>query len=67
MGMLDRFRQYAKQYRQVPPSLPRGGSFQDILRFKGSISKEDLARIRAVIEEDCETIDLSQLTTSRRI
>ncbi len=44
----------------VSDSIPRGGSAADLLRFAGSISKDDLARMKTVIAEDCERVDTDE-------
>ncbi|HNR32196.1 MAG TPA: hypothetical protein PKI11_15000 [Candidatus Hydrogenedentes bacterium] len=36
---------------------PEGSPGKDLLRFVGCIPKDDIERMRAVIEEDCERID----------
>jgi hypothetical protein len=41
---------------------PQGVPGKDLLRFAGTISKEDLKIMSQVIEEDCERIDESSWT-----
>jgi len=57
---------YTKRNGKMGGSLPRGGSVRDLLRFAGSISKSDLAKMKAVIEEDCERIDADAWRVSSR-
>jgi hypothetical protein len=45
-----------------PDTRPKGVPGKDLLRFAGTISKEDLEVMSRVIEEDCERIDESSWT-----
>ncbi len=38
----------------------RGASGQQLLRFAGTISSDDLQLMREAIEQDCERIDLNE-------
>ncbi len=55
--LLDWYEHDYEKNGSVAGALPPGGSVADLLRFAGSISKDDLAKMKAVIEEDCERID----------
>lgn len=48
--------EYARALGSVPQ---RGASGAALLRFAGSIPKEDLAAIRSAVEEGCEGVDAS--------
>lgn len=51
--------EYAKQNVRAE-ALSRGGRLHDILRLAGTISAEDMKKMKAAIEQDCERIDLNE-------
>jgi hypothetical protein len=46
--------------RTLVDSKIRGVSGQQLLRFAGTISSDDLQLMREAIEQDCELIDLNE-------
>lgn len=48
---------YSKWNGDSGRPMPSGAAPADILRFAGSISKQDLELMKSIIEEDCERVD----------
>lgn len=46
--------------RALALSAPRGIPGQELLRFAGTISSDDVQRMREVIEQGCERIDADE-------
>lgn len=52
--------QVLKFVRALVKSEMRGTSGQQLLRFAGSITPDDLRLIREAIEQDCEQVDVDE-------
>jgi len=55
---------YANRKPGAISSLPPGGTVADLLRLAGTISKNDLVKMKTVIAEDCERIDADEFRVS---
>ena len=53
-------RQVLEFVRSLAKTEVRGTPGQQLLRFAGSISSDDLQLMRAAIEQDCERVDVDE-------
>ena len=53
----ERVLQFARSLTGNPSALPPGAKLEDLMKFAGTIPREDLEEMQRAIEEGCEQID----------